>query len=118
MPSPKTTADTSIGTVHCDRTFAMTTDEGAISPQDMLNLISHQAIPSPSGREYLTSPGTYSADYTLWGQSDTSRDKYPRNNYSAEVFGHELIQALSHDTKGSASTVKPYQVEQAPWALS
>ena len=119
MPSPKLLyVNTSIGTVHCDQEHSpMTTDEGAISPQDMLNLFSHQAIPSPSGREYLTSPGTYSADYTLWGQSDTSRDKYPRNNYSAEVFGHELIQALSHDTKGSASTVKPYQVESKPPGL-
>ena len=99
----------------------MTTDEGAISPQDMLGLFSHQeALPPPASSEYSTPSSMDGAAYSLWGQgTETSLEKGQQDQYNAAAFGDELIQALSlsRDSVGAVNPLDPYPAQYRPPGL-
>ena len=97
----------------------MTTDEGAISPQDMLGLFSHQeALPPPASSEYSTPSSMDGAAYSLWGQgTQTSLEKGQHDQYNAAAFGDELIQALSRDSAGAVNPMDPYPAQDRPPGL-
>ncbi len=121
MPSPTLLfVDTSIKNVRGSQEHSpMTTDEGAISPQDMLGLFSHQeALPPPASSEYSTPSSMDGAAYSLWGQgTQTSLEKGQQDQYNAAAFGDELIQALSRDSAGAVNPMDPYPAQDRPPGL-
>ena len=124
MPSPQMLfVNTALGKERgSQEPSPMTTDEGATSPHDMLTLFAHhEPLPSPlpADPEYPSPPGVEGLSYSLWGEStQTPQVKGQQQQEGTAVFGAELIQALSRDTRGlPADPLDPYLAKNNPPGL-